>query len=241
VDKEVFVALFFARTMRRCAKGLACGIIFQLEKGILKMRKSTIQAAVAALAATFALGASAELKVATIDIEKIVDLHPDTARNRVDLKETLDDYRAEVDRLEDAAVAARKAAAASVEESRNPALGEKARKRAEEEATKNIEIARSAEREFAEKRIQRQRDLNEQEARMLRVTMRQIEAEIAKYAKEKGLSLVLPITGSHIGIAPAAIWADEALDITADIMAILGIEDREPETDDDKGDDKDKE
>lgn len=198
------------------------------------MKKTLTRAAVAALAATFALGASAEMKIATLDIEKIVDLHPDTARNRVDLKETLDDYQAEVARLEDAAVAAGKAAKASIEESRNPALGEKARKRAEEEAEKNVEIARTAEREFAKKRAERQRDLNEQEARMLRVTIRQVEAEVAKYAKEKGISLVLPITGSRIGIAPAVVWADEALDITADIMAILGIEDKEPEADEEK-------
>jgi len=198
------------------------------------MKKPITALALAALAATFALGASAELKIATLDLEKVVDLHPDTARNRIDLKEMLDDYQSEVARLEDAAIAARKAAASSIEESRNPALGEKARKRAEEEATKNIEIARTAERDFAEKRVQRQRDLNEQEARMLRVTIRQIETEVAKYAKEKGISLVLPITGSRIGIAPAAVWADDALDITADIMAALGIEDKAPADAEDK-------
>ena len=122
--------------------------------------------------------------------------------------------------------AARKAAAASVEESRNPALGEKARRRAEEDAEKNVEIARNAERDFVEKRQERQRSLNEQELRMLRLTVRQIEEQVSKYAKAKGLTVVLPTSGTRLGIAPAAVWADESTDITEDIMALLGIEDK---------------
>ena len=184
----------------------------------------TIAMAAAVAAAMLATSASAEFKMATLDIEKIVDLHPDTAHNREILKDTLKDYQGEMSKLEDSVAAARKDASAAIEESRNPALGEKARKRAEEEAAKSVEIARTAEREFLEKRQDLQRSLNEQELRLLRITVRQVETEVAKYAKANGISIVLPITGSRLGIAPAAVWADDALDITAAIMSIMGIE-----------------
>ncbi|MBP5543819.1 MAG: OmpH family outer membrane protein [Kiritimatiellae bacterium] len=189
----------------------------------MKFTKTTAMAAAVA-AAMLATSASAEFKMATLDIEKIVDLHPDTAHNREILKDTLKDYQGEMSKLEDSVAAARKAASAAIEESRNPALGEKARKRAEEEAAKSVEIARSAERDFLEKRQDLQRSLNEQELRLLRITVRQVETEVAKYAKANGISIVLPITGSRLGIAPAAVWADDALDITAAIMSIMGIE-----------------
>lgn len=202
----------------------------------MKFTKTTAMAAAVA-AAMLATSASAEFKMATLDIEKIVDLHPDTAHNREILKDTLKDYQGEMSKLEDSVAAARKAASAAIEESRNPALGEKARKRAEEEAAKSVEIARSAERDFLEKRQDLQRSLNEQELRLLRITVRQVETEVAKYAKANGISIVLPITGSRLGIAPAAVWADDALDITAAIMSIMGIE--EPPAKDEESKDGD--
>jgi Skp family chaperone for outer membrane proteins len=202
----------------------------------MKFTKTTAMAAAVA-AAMLATSASAEFKMATLDIEKIVDLHPDTAHNREILKDTLKDYQGEMSKLEDSVAAARKAASAAIEESRNPALGEKARKRAEEEAAKSVEIARSAERDFLEKRQDLQRSLNEQELRLLRITVRQVETEVAKYAKANGISIVLPITGSRLGIAPAAVWADDALDITAAIMSIMGIE--EPPAKDEESKDED--
>lgn len=202
----------------------------------MKFTKTTAMAAAVA-AAMLATSASAEFKMATLDIEKIVDLHPDTAHNREILKDTLKDYQGEMSKLEDSVAAARKAASAAIEESRNPALGEKARKRAEEEAAKSVEIARSAERDFLEKRQDLQRSLNEQELRLLRITVRQVETEVAKYAKANGISIVLPITGSRLGIAPAAVWADDALDITAAIMSIMGIEEPPAKDEESKNED----
>lgn len=192
--------------------------------------KNTAMAALAAIALT-AAGASAEVKLATIDIEKIVDLHPETKHNREILRDTVKDYQADLDALEGAVVAARKAAEAAIDESRNPALGEKARAKAEEEAKKKIDVATAAKREYDEKRIEHQRSLNEQEMRMLRLTVRQIEGEIAKYAKANGLTAVLPTSGSRIGIAPAAVWADESIDITKAIMDILGLKEEPEEKD----------
>ena len=64
---------------------------------------------------------------------------------------------------------------------------------------------------------------------MLRVTVRQIEDNVAEYAKKNGITVVLPVTGSRMGIAPAVVWADESTDITKAIMDAMGIEERKPE------------
>lgn len=200
------------------------------------MNKASILAAAAA--AVFAMQATAETKIATIDIEKIVDLHPETKHNREILRDTVKDYQGELDSLEGAVIAARKAATAAIDESRNPALGDKARQQKEEEAAKKIEAARGMEREYAEKRSEHQKSLNETELRMLRLTVRQIEAEIRAYAQANGYTAVLPSSGSRLGIAPAVLWADDSIDITAAIMARLGLEDRKPEAEADEAADE---
>lgn len=191
------------------------------------MKKLTILATAAA--AVLAINATAETRIAVIDIEKIVDLHPDTKHNREILRDTVKDYQGELDSLESSVLAARKAASAAIDESRNPALGDKARQKAEEEAAKKIEAARNIEREYAEKRSEHQKSLNETELRMLRLTVRQIEAAIKEYAKANGLTAVLPSSGSRLGIAPAVLWADDSIDITAAIMDKLGLVESQPE------------
>ena len=131
------------------------------------MRTPHILAAV--LAATILLPAFAETKIATIDIEKIVRLHPNTASDKKLLQKTLQDYQAEAEALESAALAARKAFDSAAENMRNPALGEKARKAAEDDAKQKYEAARAAERAFLEKKQGLQRSLTDQEVRMQRL------------------------------------------------------------------------
>ena len=188
------------------------------------MRTPHILAAV--LAATILLPAFAETKIATIDIEKIVRLHPNTASDKKLLQKTLQDYQAEAEALESAALAARKAFDSAAENMRNPALGEKARKAAEDDAKQKYEAARAAERAFLEKKQGLQRSLTDQEVRMLRRTVEEIEGVVSEYAKANGISVVLPTTGSKLGISPAVLWAETSLDITAEIMAKMKIEDR---------------
>lgn len=193
------------------------------------MRKTAMLAALAA-AALVSTAAIAETKIATIDLEKIVRLHPNTASDKKLLEKTLQDYTQESDALEAAAIAARKDLEAAVTDARNPALGEKAKKAAEEKARVKFEAAKEAEQAAVEKKRSLQRSLNEQEIRMLKRTVDEIEVVIGKYAREKGLSAVLPTTGAKLGIAPAVFWAEESLDITAEIMKIMKIEDKPEET-----------
>lgn len=179
-----------------------------------------------AVVAAVAFSVFAETKFATIDLEKIVKLHPNTEADKKLLEKTLQEYTSQADAAEAAALAARKALEAAANEVRNPALSEKARKTAEADAKAKYEAARTAEQTLVETKRNLQRRLTEQEVMMLKCTIDEIEDVIAKYAKEKGLSAVVPTTGAKLGVTPAFIWSDPALDITADIMKIMKIEDK---------------
>ena len=178
------------------------------------------------VAVAVAFSVFAETKFATIDLEQIVKLHPNTEADKKLLEKTLQEYTSQADAAEAAALAARKALEAAANEVRNPALSEKARKTAEADAKAKYEAARTAEQTLVETKRNLQRRLTEQEVMMLKRTIDEIEDVIAKYAKEKGLSAVVPTTGAKLGVSPAFIWSDPALDITADIMKIMKIEDK---------------
>ncbi len=190
-------------------------------------------AAAAVAAAALALPSFAETKVATIDIEKIVRLHPNTERDKKQLEQTLKDYTAQAEVLEKSAVDARKAFEAAATEVRNPALSDSARKRAEEKARAKYDEAKEAEERAISTKRSLQRNLTNEEIRMLKETVGKVQEVVEAYAKEKGIDLVLPTSGSKLGIAPAVFWSDDSLDITATIMTIMKIEERPLDDDDD--------
>lgn len=189
------------------------------------MNKGKLQVILAIVVAV-AFSAFAEAKLGTIDLEKIVKLHPNTEADKKLLEKTLQEYTSQADAAEAAALAARKALEAAANEVRNPALSEKARKAAEEDAKAKYEAARAAEQTLVETKRNLQRRLTEQEVMMLKRTIDEIEDVVAKYAKEKGLSAVVPTTGAKLGVSPAFLWSDPALDITADIMKLMKIEEK---------------
>lgn len=191
--------------------------------------------AAAVAAAALALPSFAETKVATIDIEKIVRLHPNTERDKKQLEQTLKDYTAQAEVLEKSAVDARKAFEAAAAEVRNPALSDSARKRAEEKAKAKFDEAKEAEERAISTKRSLQRNLTNEEIRMLKETVGKVQEVVELYAKANGISVVLPTSGSKLGIAPAAFWSEPSLDITSAIMEIMKIEDR-PVSDDDDGD-----
>ncbi len=161
--------------------------------------------------------------IAVIDIEELVQLHPNTKGDKKLLEETLRDYSGQKEQLALRLKEARKAFESSVEEVRNPALSEKAKKRAEDEALERREAALEAEREYDETVRALQRQLTEQEVRMLRRTTTEIEEAVAAYAKAKQIDLVLQLPGEKLGAASGVMFAAPSLNITTNIMELLGI------------------
>ena len=94
-------------------------------------------------------------------------------------------------------------------------LSDKARGVAEEQTLKKREALVMAERQARETMQMRQKQLSEQELRMLKRTTGEIREVVEKYAADNRVLLVLPAT--------AVISRDKALDITDHIMKKLNI------------------
>lgn len=190
---------------------------------------------VAAMALTLATVASAQQKIAVVDFEKLVRLHPNTADDKKQLEATLKDYNAQKELFQNAAIAARKAFEEAAREASNPALSDAAKQKAEAAAIEKRQAAIEADRTASEKVRALQRDLNEQEMRMLRRTSDVIQKEISAYAKEEGIDIVLQLP-SRLGTGSGVVYNKEGTDITDAIMKRLNIE--EPEEAEEEAEDE---
>ncbi len=186
----------------------------------------------AALALFLSLTASAQQKIAVVDLEKLIRLHPNTAEDKKQLESTLQDYNKQKEQLQSVAASTRKAFEAAVREATNPALSEAAKQKAEAAALEKRQAALEADRNATEKIRELQRDLNAQELKMLRRTSDQIERAIAAYAKGNGIDLVLQLP-SKLSAGSGVIYSKPEMDITQAIMKLMGIPDEEPEEEDD--------
>ena len=193
------------------------------------MRNWSVHFLAAVMALSFTATAFAQQKVAVVDLEKLIRLHPNTTEDKKTLEGTLKDFNKQKEQLQSLASSARKAFEEAAREATNPALSEAARKKAETVALEKRQTALEAARNADEKIRELQRELNKQEMKMLKRTSDEIERAIAAYARGKGIDLVLQLP-SRLSAGAGVIYSKPEMDITPEIMKILGIE--EPEEDD---------
>lgn len=166
--------------------------------------------------------------IAVVDLEELVRYHPNTASDKKLLEQTLKEFTGQKEQLQDQFQGRRKAYEAAIKDVQNPALSEKARKKAEEEALEKRGAMVEAERELSETVRSLQRQLTEQEVRMLKRTTGEIEEAIAAYAKAKKLDLVLQLPGEKLGAMSGVLYSTPAMNITTNIMKLMGIRPEPP-------------
>ena len=194
------------------------------------MRNLSIHFLAAVLALSFTATAYAQQKIAVVDLEKLIRLHPNTAEDKKTLEATLKDFNKQKEQLQALAASTRKAFEEAAREATNPALSEAARKKAETVAIDKRQAALEAARGAEEKIRELQRELNKQEVKMLKRTSDIIERAIAAYARGNGIDLVLQLP-SRLSAGTGVIYSKPEMDITVEIMKLLGIEEPEEEED----------
>ena len=176
------------------------------------------------LAALFAAtAASADVKIATVDMDMVILSHPKTEENR----EAVAKVEAEAEAARNQARGELEALAAKIKEqvrqAQLPTLADEARAKARAEAEKlrdelqdKIEAAREAEAASAA-RIRREGLVRFGEVQ------HDVEEKLAAIAAEKGLDLVLDSAAMRTGLPlPVVAWASPALDLTDEAIAAVG-------------------
>lgn len=153
---------------------------------------------------------------ATVDMADLVRFHPSRDRDRELIRNTEKDYQAKLDRERDRFDELRKAYEDAVKEARNPALGEKARREAEEKALKCRDQLAEADSKIRESMRSYQKELQDLDGRLLHQITKSIREKVTEYAKENGLKAILDST--------AMPYADPSLDVTDGVLRKLGVD-----------------
>ena len=167
---------------------------------------------------TAVLGAwnCAVAQIAVVDFERVVKLHPNTAEDRKAIEAVYNSLKEEGDAKAAKVAKAVKVFEEAAKEVQSPVLSEAARKKAEEEAKKKYDLAKTESDELKQLEDLHRMQLNERERKLLSRTTEAIRAVVKKIADERKIKVVLPT-------APV-LYYDETLDITADVLKALGVD-----------------
>ena len=185
----------------------------------MKMKKMWTTMLMAAFAAA-ACGA-AELKIATVDLDKVFTAHPKTQAAEADLKKAEDAIQAEMDRMVAEGRALEESVAKLREAAKNPLLTEEARltrrNEAEEKLTELQEFQLRARRTQETKLKQ----MREQVMKSRQGIVDELMAALEQFAQAGDYDLVLDRSGMTMNAIPLVAYSKPELDVTEKLIAFL--------------------
>lgn len=155
-------------------------------------------------------------RIAVVDFERVVKLHPNTAEDRKAIEAVYNSLKEEGDAKAAKVGKAVQAFEDAAKEVQSPVLSEIARKKAEVEAKKLYDEAKIASDELKQLEDLHRMQLNERERKLLSRTTEAIRAVVKKLADERQIMIVLPT-------APV-LYFNETLDLTPHVLKALGVD-----------------
>lgn len=180
--------------------------------------------ALAALAGLAASPAAAQptLKVAIVDMAKILDAHHKTEEQNAKLKGDEAKANEELEKINKEGQALVEQLRKLEEDAKNPALSTDAKEKLQGEMRAKIEEIQKKQNEVQSFRGNTQRSLQQRIQNFRKLMFEEISVTVTEVAKKKGATLVLDKSGpSLIGINPV-VYADAAYDITEDVQKEIG-------------------
>ena len=175
------------------------------------------------MAAAFAASAAgaAELRIATVDLDKVFTAHPKTQAAEAELKKAEDVIQDEMEKMLAEGRAMEETVSKLIDASRNPMLNEEARLRKRDEA----EDKKTQLQEF-QVRVRRTQEtklkqMREQVMKSRQGIVDELTAAVADFAKAEGYDLVLDRSGMTMNAVPMLVYANPELDVTDKLIERL--------------------
>jgi outer membrane protein len=159
------------------------------------------------------------VKIAVVDMAKLLDEHHETQDQNNKLKS--DEARAneELEKLNQEGNVLVEELRALEERGKNPALSNDAKAKLEADTRAKIEEIQRKQQEVQSFRANTQRSLQQRIQNFRKILFDRISDTVAEVAKKKSVTLVIDKSGfTHIGLNPV-IYSDPAYDITAEVQA----------------------
>ena len=173
-------------------------------------------ARLALLVGVFGVCGLLRAQVAVVDFKRVVKLHPNTAEDRKVMETVYNSLKEEGDAKAAKVSKAVKEFEDAAREAQSPALSDAARKKADEDAKRKYDLAKTESDELKQLEDLHRMQLSERERKLLSRTTEAIREVVKKIATERKIKAVLPT-------APV-LYYDKTLDITPDVLKALGVD-----------------
>jgi outer membrane protein len=194
------------------------------------MKKSLTMAA--ALLLAFAWTAAAELRIATVDLDKVFQSHPKTQKAEEGLKAAEVRIRADMEKMAGEARALQEEAQKLKEAANTPMLSESARMQKKLEAEDKLTQLEEMQLRIRRTQESRLKQLRDQLMKTRQGIVDELMGALKSFAEEEGYDLVFDTSGLTMNAVPLAVYADKSLDVTERIVERIGG--KLPEADADK-------
>ena len=184
------------------------------------------------IATALSLAAVADTKIGTVNMIHLVELHPTHESNKTLVKSSHDDYKAKLDAKQDELKSMLDEARKVYEDMQNPMLSASAKADAQKKLDGMQQKVNAARQDLLRSEQSYRETMSDLETRLLKMETSDIRAKISAYAKEKGFDLIIDST--------MAAYANDALDVTDDILRALKVDPAKRQTLKDKAKGKEK-
>ena len=178
--------------------------------------------AVATVAASVAsAGAAAELKIATVDLDKVFTAHPKTQAAEAELKKSEDGVQEEMDQIVAEGRALQEEVAKLREAAKNPLLTEEARLQKRDEAEEKLTELQEFELRARRTQETKLKQMREKVLKSRQTIVDELMAAVNHFAEAGGYDLVLDKSGMTMNAVPMVAYSNPALDVTDKLIAYL--------------------
>jgi outer membrane protein len=173
-----------------------------------------------ALLAAVSLAGAADLKVAVVDMVRVLKVYPEKKAADELLSKQVEEYEAEQKGMVADLEKAKKEFEALRDDAKNKAFSQEVRDKKSEEAETKFGELREKDRKIRETMAERQKQLSDERMRVGKRILTKLREIVGEYAKKQGYTLVIDSSGSDSGVG-SVVYHAEKMDITEEIVKLV--------------------
>ena len=177
--------------------------------------------ALAAVAASVASTGAAELKIATVDLDKVFTAHPKTQAAEAELKTAENGVQEDMDKIAAEGRALQEEVAKLREAAKNPLLTEEARLQKRDEAEEKLTELQDFELRARRTQDTKLKQMREKVLKSRQTIVDELMAAVNHFAEAGGYDLVLDRSGMTMNAVPMVAYSSPALDVTDKLIEYL--------------------
>lgn len=162
-----------------------------------------------------------ELKIAVVDMSKILDAHPRDKANRAIIEKQIEELKKDISKLQEESDAYQEELDKMRKDISNPALSKDARDKAIKSAEEKYMEYREHDKKAREMIMMRENQIREQNKRMREELISKVKSIIREHVEKNGYTLVFDSSGITLNGIESVVFAKSALDITPDIIKVV--------------------